>query len=691
MSYCTPCPPCDTNFPLLCEPLETTANGKRLVVEDSAACQKTLASPSTPSTLTWDNGLKWISNTPENQFNQFTNFVSTGSTAARNLVTRFSDIVNVKDFGAVGDGVANDTAAIQAAVNYAGQSKKVYIPAGTYYCASSITSNLATSFSGDGISETILLFNGNGIILSPSNDNASSEINNISFHKKIGSVSGTAITYNGSSQISGGGIQDRSSPRFYFNNISIKGEGDSTNSGFLNGIEIISSIHGIIDGLHFDGMSPSQSSPQSSKAISITGSGSGAEFLISNTWGFGCQYGIYIQDQEGIFISNCNFIVVKYGIWVEAPSGGEPQLNVTNCHINANSTCIFASRQSQSNISNNLLYLRESATSNGVGIALDISAYSIIHSNIIVNTSLTYSIDGIVCTNDCTGTYIHNNTFQNGSTGVWLKPSAFGAYVGINNFVSVNTNILNQGSSNKIGVYHNEKGSVVSTSSPILIQRNGVDSYAITAEGCVEAGRLNQAQTTFIDFHTSGNSSNDYDVRIACDGGNASNGNGKIFFVASICEFPSISTTVNAANAYLDSSSSNSLLRSSSSIKYKKDIELVDQQYSENVLKLKPVWYRSKCEADNSEWSYWGLIAEDVEKIDPRLVSYGYDENDYKEVKIINSNGAEETKVVLKKDAVKKPMGVQYDRVPVLMLDIIKKQQKQIEELSIKVSALESK
>jgi hypothetical protein len=64
MSYCTPCPPCDSEFPLLCEPLETTANGKRLVVEDSAACQKTIQTPASQqvlktdgaANLTWTNG-----------------------------------------------------------------------------------------------------------------------------------------------------------------------------------------------------------------------------------------------------------------------------------------------------------------------------------------------------------------------------------------------------------------------------------------------------------------------------------------------------------------------------------------------------------------------------------------------------------------------------------------------------------
>lgn len=59
---------------------------------------------------------------------------STGSTNPRSLADRFSDYTNVKDFGAVGDGVTNDTAALTAAE--AQSAGKVHVPAGTYYTPS---------------------------------------------------------------------------------------------------------------------------------------------------------------------------------------------------------------------------------------------------------------------------------------------------------------------------------------------------------------------------------------------------------------------------------------------------------------------------------------------------------------------------------------------------------------------------
>ena len=60
---------------------------------------------------------------------------ATGTTEPRNISDRFADVVNVKDFGAVGDGVTDDTAAIQAALN-SSVGKVTWFPGGSYVVSS---------------------------------------------------------------------------------------------------------------------------------------------------------------------------------------------------------------------------------------------------------------------------------------------------------------------------------------------------------------------------------------------------------------------------------------------------------------------------------------------------------------------------------------------------------------------------
>ena len=59
MSNCIPCPPCQDDLPLTCEPYGVVSTGNRIMVEDDAFCTKTLSTPTQPSTLIWDNGIKW--------------------------------------------------------------------------------------------------------------------------------------------------------------------------------------------------------------------------------------------------------------------------------------------------------------------------------------------------------------------------------------------------------------------------------------------------------------------------------------------------------------------------------------------------------------------------------------------------------------------------------------------------------
>lgn len=61
----------------------------------------------------------------------------------QSVATKLTEFPSVKDFGAVGDGVTDDTAAIQAAINAVGT---VYVPPGTYFISSTL--NLTNSYSG---------------------------------------------------------------------------------------------------------------------------------------------------------------------------------------------------------------------------------------------------------------------------------------------------------------------------------------------------------------------------------------------------------------------------------------------------------------------------------------------------------------------------------------------------------------
>ena len=188
--------------------------------------------------------------------------------------------------------------------------------------------------------------------------------------------------------------------------------------------------------------------------------------------------------------------------------------------------------------------------------------------------------------------------------------------------------------------------------------------------------------------------------------------------------FPGVGTTASAANAYLNNGSTpaNQLLRSTSSLRYKTDVETLDHAKADAVLNLRPVWYRSKAEADRKDWSWYGLIAEEVAQVEPRLVHWSYPEDQFetietqteiektREVEVTPAVLDDEGNVVepavtetetytetetkserkLKADAQLAPDGVQYDRLTVMLLDIVKRQNQRIEQLEAKVAALEA-
>ena len=113
-------------------------------------------------------------------------------------------------------------------------------------------------------------------------------------------------------------------------------------------------------------------------------------------------------------------------------------------------------------------------------------------------------------------------------------------------------------------------------------------------------------------------------------------------------------------------------MRSTSSAKYKTDVEDLQTDFSKKIYDLRTVWYRSAADADRKDWSWYGLIAEEVSAVEPRLVHWTYADDQYEYVSA-DVEGSDQQRRALKSDAVKTPDGIQYDRIGVLLLKELQK------------------
>jgi len=317
---------------------------------------------------------------------------ATGSTTARTLANRFADVVNVKDFGAVGDGIANDTAAFQNAISLLESinSGVLYIPEGTYKIYQTLVIDNANIYiKGDGYNYSRLIFNGSidGIVfnlLASGLDKiyqqaCVSDIAILSTNQNyLNNISGSvvsnfgcrAITYNPTSSQQGSPY-----PTCEIFNVYIGGENGFEN--FWNtGIYLVNANSCRLDNITINGFFNNILNPSAPTNLNYQAMVAGVVILdrsvqvvMSNTKIGYAFYGIYIYSSgtgtganrgfEGLQLESSSIVGVIYGVHRTIGASADsarPMTVITGCHFNSYFNSIYLIDATETVISNNLFY-----------------------------------------------------------------------------------------------------------------------------------------------------------------------------------------------------------------------------------------------------------------------------------------------------------------------------------------------
>jgi hypothetical protein len=297
----------------------------------------------------------------------------TGRLTLGDLRDQMGGSISVKQFGAVGDGVTDDTAAIQAAMD---TGQRVYIPVGDYLCSSQLTSTFSLNIHGDGGEESKLVWGSAastvGVILDyPSTGNASVSIEKLGFYRTDDQQGGTAIEINGAD---GGGYPN--AQRGFIRDVNIgQFERNDATSRFDVGIYTINVAGLLIENVVYIGAVASDQTSQKYESIFLwqddddNNTEVSAHHFVDKCQATNTHKAIKASSSEGMFATGCRFYNVDYGVEYDNagqaaggnPTGLAPRFLFDGGHVSAKIRCFKITYGANCSITNNALLFSEAA------------------------------------------------------------------------------------------------------------------------------------------------------------------------------------------------------------------------------------------------------------------------------------------------------------------------------------------
>lgn len=422
------------------------------------------------------------------------NFTQVGTGAVtRTVQNKNEDLVSVKDFGAVGDGVTNDTAAFNAAIAAAsGNTVEVLVPAGTYKLTTAVDvqgkdvryiADSSTTFSAfENLSGTLsrpqrisrdtfgILDQGAGYAVMCHTADAGAQVNGFSSDSALASY------------------EDRDSVGLYVQNTAPARFFTTTGTTYT-ATTVVSTTGATVAKLKIGMIIDTLHSPKYSGRL--TGFSTDGKTLTVSGW--------YKQGDT---------------------SAGQVPPNGTHAVVNK-TTKVWAHN---ANVTIETTSDADKATGFELGVVPNKAAWT------LGSTNTTWGFD---CNN--LGTYRAEVAFiQRGD--FYYGYSSRGAYRAAYHIKSASQNP-------NYGLFVEAP-----VDAPIMCAPSGVQTYALHDDGAMEIGSISASSTIPLDFHTSGLAA-DYDSRILATGGTSTNGKGTLQFSAANIDLQGLTTTTTAPSA----------------------------------------------------------------------------------------------------------------------------------------------
>jgi len=376
-------------------------------------------------------------------------------------------VVNVRSYGAIGDGTTDDTAACQAALT-AAANRALFFPPGRYRITSTLLlANAAVHIFGAGINRTELRFSGavNGIQITSNHSKQHHLIHGLTISTTATGNTALTLDYSGQIVDVGGGqyhTMDRVQPRFLVRDVMICGagivdSGNATLNGWANGILSIGALYGTVRSCTLIGKSASAyAGVTSSTGLLFVGNPATGNFWNGRTCVFtvlACtatywERGLYAVNSEGIFLRNSRISACRVAADVLSQTDNHPHFACSNNYLEGSERGILVEGQFENIICRNYIYTN-SGTSGAVGLETSIGTVSTIVRRNIFRT-IGASPYGAVMHGDFG--ILEDNVFVGPMTyAIWLAIESSG-WRGSNNIYNgtFTANVVNDGTNNAV-------------------------------------------------------------------------------------------------------------------------------------------------------------------------------------------------------------------------------------------------